>query len=113
MRVEHVGVWAADLERLREFYAAYLGATAGAKYTNPAKGFESYFLTLPGGGARLELMRVPGLAGASGGRRVGLVHVAIALGSEAAVPDERGIAGDPRPAADCGRRLEGCGIPDE
>jgi lactoylglutathione lyase len=64
MRVEHVGVWAADLERLREFYATYLGATAGAKYANPTKGFESYFLTLPGGGARLELMRVPGLAGA-------------------------------------------------
>ena len=83
MRVEHVGVWAADLERLREFYAAYLGATAGAKYTNPAKGFESYFLTLPGGGARLELMRVPGLAGAASGRRVGLAHVAIALGSGA------------------------------
>jgi lactoylglutathione lyase len=78
-------VWAADLERLREFYAAYVGATAGAKYANPAKGFESYFLTLPGGGARLELMRVPGLAGAAGGRRVGLAHVAIALGSEAAV----------------------------
>ena len=85
MRVEHVGVWAADLERLREFYAAYLGATAGARYANPAKGFESYFLTLPGGGARLELMRVPGLAGAAGGLRVGLAHVAIALGSEAAV----------------------------
>jgi lactoylglutathione lyase len=85
MRVEHVGVWAADLERLREFYAAYLGATAGAKYSNPVKGFESYFLTLPGGGARLELMRTSGLAGATGDRRVGLAHVAIALGSEAAV----------------------------
>ena len=85
MRVEHVAVWVADLDRVRDFYAAYFGAVAGAKYTNTTKGFESYFLTFPDGGARLELMRVPGLAGLSGDRRIGLAHIAVALGSEAAV----------------------------
>lgn len=51
MRIEHVGVWVEDLDRVRDFYVAYLGAVAGPRYTNPAKRFESYFLTLPGGDA--------------------------------------------------------------
>jgi lactoylglutathione lyase len=85
MRVEHVAVWVADLDRVRDFYAAYFGAVAGPKYVNMKRQFESYFLTFPDGGARLELMRVPGLTAAPDGLRVGLAHVAIALGSEAAV----------------------------
>lgn len=84
MRIEHVAVWAADLERMRAFYAAHFGAVAGPKYANPAKDFESYFLTFPDGGARLELMRVPELAAADESR-IGLAHVAIGLGSVAAV----------------------------
>lgn len=85
MRVEHVGIWVEDLDRVRDFYAAYLGAVAGPRYTNSAKRFESYFLTLPGGGCRLELMRVPGLLPRSGERTRGYAHVAVNLGSEAAV----------------------------
>jgi lactoylglutathione lyase len=85
MRVEHLAVWVAELDRVRDFYAAYFGAVAGSKYINPRKGFESYFLTFPDGGARLELMRVPGLAAASGDVRVGLAHFAVATGSESAV----------------------------
>lgn len=85
MRIEHVGVWVEDLDRVRDFYVAYLGAVAGARYTNPAKRFESYFLTLPGGCCRLELMRVPGLPARPEGRAGGYAHVAVALGSEAAV----------------------------
>ena len=87
MRVEHVAVWVADLERARQFYATYFGAAAGAKYVNPAKRFESYFLTFPAGGARLELMRVPRRAAAAGDPRVGLAHFAVALSSEAAVDE--------------------------
>ena len=59
MRIEHAALWTSDLERMRAFYETYFEAeaTAGPKYTNAAKGFESYFLTFPSGGARLELMR--------------------------------------------------------
>jgi lactoylglutathione lyase len=85
MRVEHVAVWAIDLDRVRDFYVTYFGASAGAKYVNPAKGFESYFLSFPAGGARLELMRVPGLSTAPGDMRTGFAHVAFGLGSEVAV----------------------------
>ena len=87
MRVEHVALWVTDLERVRVFYSTYFGATAGAKYVNPAKQFESYFLTFPDGGTRLELMRVPGMAAAAGDLRIGLAHFAFALGSVGAVDE--------------------------
>jgi lactoylglutathione lyase len=85
MRIEHVGVWVNDLDRVRDFYATYLGAVAGPKYTNPVKQFESCFLTLPSGGCRLELMRVTKMLGRSVEPCSGYAHVAVALGSEAAV----------------------------
>ena len=86
MRIEHVAVWTHHLEELRQFYATYFGATAGEKYVNPRKRFESYFLTL-GEGAQLELMRMPGIAEAAreGAPVTGLAHLAFGVGSEAAV----------------------------
>ena len=41
MRIEHVAIWTADLDRMRDFYVAYFGAVAGANYHNSTKGFES------------------------------------------------------------------------
>ncbi|MBT8225422.1 MAG: hypothetical protein KJO75_07965 [Dactylosporangium sp.] len=38
MQIEHVAVWTPDLERLREFYTAQLGATAGPRYVSPRAG---------------------------------------------------------------------------
>lgn len=86
MRIEHVALWTSDLERLRRFYETYLGARASARYVNPAKRFESYFLTFDAG-ARLEIMHRPDvLAGASDAQPVlGWAHVAFSLGSEEAV----------------------------
>lgn len=86
MWIEHAALWASDLERAREFYQTYFGATAGPKYANPAKGFESYFLTFPSGGARLELMRKPGLqAPPPAAGHTGWAHLAFAVGSVEAV----------------------------
>jgi lactoylglutathione lyase len=79
LRIEHVALWTGRLERLRAFYETYLGATAGAKYTNPGRGFESYFLSFASG-ARLELMRQAGREAAPGHG-----HVAFALGAKQAV----------------------------
>src|SRR5579871_3968214 len=81
MMIDHVALWASDLERTVRFYAEFFGAVAGAKYTNPKKAFESCFLTF-GSGPRLEVMRRPELAGGvPDGSRVGLSHVAFSLGS--------------------------------
>lgn len=89
MRIEHVALWTSDLERLRRFYETYFDARAGAKYVNPAKRFESYFLTFGSGGpgGRLEIMHRPDLlAGAPGAQpSLGWAHVAFSLGSEQAV----------------------------
>ena len=86
MRIEHVALWTSDLERLRQFYETYLGARASAKYVNPAKRFESYFLAFESG-ARLEIMQRPDvLAGPSDAQpQLGWAHVAFSLGSEQAV----------------------------
>lgn len=43
MRIEHIAIWADDIELLRDFYIKYFNLTCGDKYTNPAKKFTSYF----------------------------------------------------------------------
>ncbi len=86
-RIEHVAMWTPDVERLAGFYARYLGARVGPRYLNPAKRFESRFLSFEGG-PRLELMRSETLqpaAAAAGAQRLGLTHLAFALESEARV----------------------------
>ena len=37
MRIEHIAIWADDIELLRDFYLKYFNLTCGDKYTNPAK----------------------------------------------------------------------------
>lgn len=46
MRIEHIAIWADDIELLRDFYLKYFNLTCGDKYTNPAKKFTSYFCLL-------------------------------------------------------------------
>lgn len=87
MRIDHVAMWTEDLDRLAAFYATYFGATSGARYANPAKGFESRFLSFSSG-ARLELMRTTALSPVKhepASQRLGLTHLALAVGSEHAV----------------------------
>jgi lactoylglutathione lyase len=55
MKIEHMAIWTVDLERLRVFYEKYFGATSNDRYVNPARQFESYFLSFPDG-PRLEIM---------------------------------------------------------
>jgi len=88
-RIEHIALWTTDLERCKAFYAAYFGARPGKHYRNAAKGFESCFLEFADG-ARIELMTTSTLAPvaiAPGAQRMGLTHVALALGSEQRVDE--------------------------
>ena len=87
LRIEHVALWARDLERLREFYVSLLGGRSGPPYVNPRTGFRSYFISFGDGGARVELMSRPGvqMAGGGTGERPGYAHVAFASGSREAV----------------------------
>ena len=88
-RIEHIALWTDDIERLAGFYAKYLGADVGPVYANPARGFESRFLSFASG-ARLELMRSSTLRPARyerGAQRMGLTHLAISLGEERRVDE--------------------------
>lgn len=89
MRIEHIAVWTEDIERLASFYRTYFGAAVGEKYANPAKGFESRFLTFDSG-ARLEIMRTTALSPVKlepGAQRMGITHLAFSIGSEQGVDE--------------------------
>src|SRR2546425_9735197 len=58
MKLDHVAIWAVDIELMRTFYEKYFDVRSNLKYENERKRFTSYFLTFPGGG-RLELMHQP------------------------------------------------------
>jgi len=110
MKIEHVAVWTLDLERLKTFYEKYFEAKAGAKYINPVKQFESYFLSF-NSGCRLEIMQMPGIpltANNTYKQATGLIHFAIAVGSKEKVDsltrqlksDGFEVVGEPRTTGD-------------
>jgi lactoylglutathione lyase len=89
MKIEHVAIWTRDLERLRDFYCRHFDARAGARYSNPARGFASYFLSFESG-ARLELMQMPGIPASRNDvdtQFTGLIHLAMSVGSQQRVDD--------------------------
>lgn len=89
VKIEHIALWCADLEAMRDFYVRYFGAKAGEKYTNERKGFSSYFLSFGEGSARLELMhgRNEGLHASGSGIRKEQAHFAFSAGSRHAVDE--------------------------
>ncbi|MCF8246964.1 MAG: VOC family protein [Saprospiraceae bacterium] len=85
MRIEHLAIWAKNIEALRSFYEEYFNGKAGERYFNPAKNFQSYFLSFENG-CRLELMQkreVPDNQNV--GEATGLTHFAVSVGGETAV----------------------------
>lgn len=110
MKIEHIAIWTNDIEQMKFFYEKYFQATAGEKYFNASKSFESYFLQFKGG-ARLEIMRKPGIASNKNNRLtevMGIAHFAISVGSKENVNtltetirnDGYHIAGEPRLTGD-------------
>lgn len=82
MKIEHVALYTADLERAKSFYCKYFSFSAGDRYSNPERGFQSYFLS-GSSGARLELMTRPGVSSqaVNNGELAGFSHIAISVGS--------------------------------
>lgn len=83
MKINHVAIWAQNLDRLKNFYCLHFNAQAGTFYYNPNKGFSSYFLSFDSG-ARLELMHSihmntsPGLVDLI---RPGYAHLSFEIGT--------------------------------
>ena len=84
MKIEHIAIWARDMERLKGFYETYFGAKPNTKYVNRQKKFSSYFLTFDAG-ARLEIMAMPSVPDSQNDpykQFTGLIHLAISVGSK-------------------------------
>mgnify|MGYP002777246075 CR=1 FL=1 len=87
MRIHHVAIWTRDIERLSDFYERHFGAKKNVKYTNEKTGFSSYFLRFDDG-ASLELMNMASIPENENDvekQYLGLIHIAISLGSKEAV----------------------------
>ncbi len=86
MRIEHIAIWADDIELLRDFYLKYFHLMCGDKYVNPVKRFTSYFLSFGEGKTRMELMNIPDMESpASRGNLKGLAHFAVSVGNHETV----------------------------
>ena len=110
MKIEHIAIWARDIEKLKDFYSHYFHAVAGEKYFNPKKNFHSYFLSFDTG-CRLELMQMPGILDnkdTQASQYFGLTHLAISVGSSELVDhlttqlrdDGYVVASEPRTTGD-------------
>lgn len=110
MHIEHIAIWAKDIEHLKTFYTKYFNCEAGEKYFNPKKNFQSYFLSFESG-PRLEIMQMPGIKEGDGNSTeqfMGLIHFAISVGSKEKVDslteklrtDGFEIVGEPRITGD-------------
>jgi lactoylglutathione lyase len=58
MRLEHIAIWTARPEVLKDFYCRFFGGISNPQYFNPSKNFSSYFISFERG-ARLEIMSRP------------------------------------------------------
>lgn len=99
--LEHVALWTDRLELMKEYYIRFFGGKGNDKYVNPVHQFESYFLTFASG-ARLELMRRPGIPANANDtvdkQHLGLIHLAFGVDSREEVDakaDELRNAGHP------------------
>ncbi|TWV12465.1 glyoxalase/bleomycin resistance/extradiol dioxygenase family protein [Bacteroidaceae bacterium HV4-6-C5C] len=89
MKIDHLGIWVADIEVMKIFYLTYFEVTCGDKYYNPGKKFTSCFLAFPEGGSRIELMHRPDIPAFIGMKGLinGLAHFAISVESKEKVDE--------------------------
>lgn len=85
MKIDHIALYVSDLERMRTFYTTYFGGISNTQYHNPKTGLRTYFLSFQDG-SRLELMSRPELEDSANRIfRLGLIHLAFAVGSRDSV----------------------------
>ena len=82
MNIEHVAIWTDDLEALKNYYSQFFKGRPNEKYINRSKNFESYFLSFESG-ARLEIMKMPGIPPAKNDtvhqQHLGIIHLAFGV----------------------------------
>lgn len=80
MKIDHIAVYADDLEAMKDFFEQWFDCTAGSLYHNPKTGFSSYFVEFDDG-SRLELMNNKDLDPANSNPQIGLDHISIGVGT--------------------------------
>jgi lactoylglutathione lyase len=87
MKIEHVAMYVNDLLSEKEFFITYFNARSDSGYQNEKTGFQSFFLTFEDG-ARLEIMKKPGMENSSKTLdRTGYAHLAFSLGDKSKVDE--------------------------
>ena len=82
MKIEHVAMYANDLEAMRDFFVRYFDAVSNEGYHNVRTDFRSYFLSFSDG-ARLEIMNRPDMSDDDKAlARTGYIHLAFSVGSQ-------------------------------
>lgn len=110
MKIEHVAIWANNIEIMKNFYCKYFNGTANEKYINNTKGFSSYFISFESG-CRLEIMHSESMGNETfknTSQKFGLIHLAISVGNKKMVNkltrqlenDGYKIIGQPRTTGD-------------
>lgn len=107
MKIEHIAIYYKDLEKAKDFFEKYFGASAGKLYRNDKTGFSSYFLTFENG-SRLEIMNRPDVCEKENRPLGGLHHIAFSVGSREKVDeltnrlrrDGFSVTGEPRVTGD-------------
>lgn len=90
-KIEHISLWASDIEKMKDFYVSFFGGKIGDKYVNPKKKFESYFIEFSSG-TRLEIMHKDGLVSGDRDNQVsGYAHIAFSAGSKEKVDKFTGV----------------------
>ena len=108
MKISHIAIWTAHLERSKAFYCKWFGAIAENKYINSKTGFESYFLKFENSQCGLEIMTNKHLQEKNPNYQIGLAHFAISVGSNEIVDSMTftlkengyGIKSEPRTTGD-------------
>lgn len=86
MKIDHIAIWAEDIDLLCEFYTKYFDCNYGNKYINIKRNFSSRFITFNNGDTRIEIMNIPDIKDSQNkGYLSGLAHIAISVGSRDAV----------------------------
>lgn len=81
MKIEHIAIWAKDIEKVCEFYRKYFGGVVHPIYHNPIKQFTSRFVTFDDG-ARLEIMHRPDIETSAPSEHLGYAHLSFSVGSK-------------------------------
>ena len=85
MKVDHIGIYAEDINRIANFYTKYFkGTLSQPAYHNPKKNFTSHFISFESG-AKLEIMHQPNIPTVKREPKdqfIGFIHISFSVGSK-------------------------------